>query len=207
VYFAIYRNSKGLIEKGEKSKMKKTIVGITMAITVLLFQTVFAEENNKRAVLQIQTKDPMMAYRIASAPIYGPLAAYDYLASSPIKWREDIPEVKSKAIKYALLNTATIVGGIVLMATSYVEKEVVYSGYSSHYTTEGEFKPFQFTLGMTLALLGPAIENHFFGNYFAKWAVDSNKKLYKQFDYEPPPVSFNLGLEKKEIRLSCNTQF
>jgi len=193
--------------------MKKAIVGIMItAITVLAFQTVFAYENNKRAVLPIQTKDPIRAYGLALPAIVGPLAAHNYLASSPIRWREDIPEVKSKAIKYALLNTGTIVVGTVLMATAYEEKENCYEvcdyyGCHNYCESEDEFSVGRFFLGMGLAFLGPAIENHFFGDYCAKWTVDSNKKLYKQFDYEPPPVSFNLDLEEKEIRLSCSTRF
>jgi hypothetical protein len=182
--------------------MKKTILTLAIvAFALLSFQTAFAEMGNKRVTLQVETKDPLRTYNLALSPIWGPLVAHNYLASSPVKWREDIPEVKSKAIRYALLNVATIAGGIWMMSTAYEEKEVKrWWGIE----TEVELKPFQYTLGLALATIGPIIENHFFGNYCAKLAVDYNKKLYKQFDYNPP---VSLNLQKEGIKLSWNTQF
>ena len=191
--------------------MKKTIL-IVLAIStfaLLLSQTIFAEMSNKAVkvvALQVKTKDPFIAYNLAIIPVFGPIAACNYLASSPITWKENIPEIKSRATTYTILNVVTIIAGVYCMTASYEEKTATtpyYVGYDS--PPDDEINIPKFMIGLLLIEFVPIIENRFFGAYCAKWTVNYNKKLYKQFNYAPPPTSLNL--QEEGINLSYNMQF
>ncbi|MFH1096482.1 MAG: hypothetical protein V1749_03150 [Candidatus Desantisbacteria bacterium] len=62
-----------------------------MIVTLISVQTAFGESSNEMVTLPVETKDPIKTYSLALLPIWGPLIAHDYLSSSPVRWREDIP--------------------------------------------------------------------------------------------------------------------
>jgi hypothetical protein len=193
-----------------------TVLSLSMFVLLIAMgapQSLFAEQN-RMTTLQIDTKDPLKVYSMTLWPVFGPLAAHHYLASSPIRWREPVPEIRDRAVIMAILNVAAIGGGIALMATSERTKSESRSYYSSWneswYTYSYPVKTIdqgQYYFGLGLAVLGPYIMNHFLGDYFARWTVNYNKRLYKQFGYEGEPLSFQLKMEPEKINVETRKKF
>ncbi|MBU1599831.1 hypothetical protein KKG61_06990 [bacterium] len=163
--------------------MKKTfvmkqgvkILGVLLVSLLIPWQMVFGDQDNKVVNLNVELKKPEEIYlHTQTGWVFGPLIGCQYASSSPIRWKEDVPELKSTAITCTLINVSAVAVGTWMMMTAY-----------SYDTTE--FSPGKFMLGIGLMSAVPTIVNHFCGDRFARWAVERNKKIYKQFGYEEIP--------------------
>lgn len=171
--------------------MKKTILLLTLILVFVASLTAFAEDNNKinskgfdinRSVtLEVEEKDPRVAYNASIIPILGPMSASNYLAYSPINWKAENSYLQKKATIQTLWNVATIAGGIALDISNNDNTDSTYD--NSYYEEEDDFPFGTYTLiGVSAAM----IHNHFFGQQMAQEAVDYNKRLYARFKWTEP---------------------
>ncbi|MBI4801820.1 MAG: hypothetical protein HY796_04780 [Elusimicrobia bacterium] len=191
-----------------KKKTALLCTVLTLLVNMPYTAAAMETDNNKMVVLPVTIKDPERAYSLSLIPISGPFAAHRYLSSSPIRWGETISEVHNYAILTSVLNVVTIGAGIYLMATAYEETTETYNyGYGSYSYPVEKLNPGKFFGGFALILFGPIIENVIFGNYAAKQAVEYNKRLYKQFNYQGEPFSFQFKVYPGKTMLVMTKRF
>ena len=172
--------------------MKKTILLLTLIFVLFASLTAFAEDSNqvnnkgfdinRSVTLEVEEKDPRLAYNASITPIFGPMSAANYLAYSPINWKAENSYLQKKATMQTLWNVAAIAGGIALDISN--ENDDTDSTYNDSYYEEEDNSSFgTYTLiGVSVAV----IHNHFFGERMAQEAVDYNKRLYARFKWTEP---------------------
>ena len=144
------------------------------------------ESINKSVVLPVEFKEPLTAQSLALTPIFGPLNAATYVGTNRLQEKPD-PKIMSKAYTHALINLGTIALGGVLFT----------SGASAG-------SPLMTLLGMFTMYWGPTIENVFFSSYYAKKAVEFNRKQYERFNWITPEFSYD---KEKDIKIALSYKF
>ncbi|MEJ6952067.1 S-layer homology domain-containing protein [Natronospora cellulosivora (SeqCode)] len=122
----------------------------------------------RTVVLNVEEKDPRIAYKQSLLPIFGPYAAANYVVSTPAinPYQDYNSDLKHKARAQMLFNIGEIGAGIIL-----------------DIMTNDNRHPLSFTItGFAVAML----HNHFFGQEMAGIAAEYNRKLHDNFEWTYP---------------------
>ena len=189
--------------------MKKVLIFMFLLTSLFVFaETDFevpAQENfTKTVVLNLDTKDPNVAFGSSLLPIFGPSAAANYVSTTPVAWKTN-EEIQKKATFQMLLNTGTIIGttvaGYLLTGNSSDSTEDTTSDTNASYSAEYNdyddvYSDLSFDgasgamAGFAVGYLISFIENIFFGNQMAEIAVAYNKNLSNKLAWEFPAFNY-----------------